>query len=434
MGATFDGGVFFDIDDPAAGSQFDSGTNGAGPFQDSNNPDISLRQRDVLPSYVTFGAGADATGISGGWGYQTVVDDFDDPTISPGGAADRDFDDTLGFETGVLAAADAGSGTAAMVDLTVGAGAPSQVVIGIFTDNLDSTAFVPTSFTVTNGAESAALPLQAGNLNGDIYFATVDVSATDVISIAATGAGNFNTIAGILIGDSTGFVSPLAPNPTLTIDRDTGSLTLENNTDSSLDIVAYEILSAVGALDPGSWTSIADSDSNWIEFTAASDHDNLAEGKQPDLSGDTFANGATTISLGNAWLQNPTEDVTMRLALADNTLIPVDVIFTGNGDSPFTIGDLDFKNGVDVADWNLFKTFFGDDTSGLSTPEAYQAGDLNDDGTVNLIDANAFAAAFDLANGAGAFAAATSAVPEPTSPALVLLGFAGLGYVRKRVR
>jgi hypothetical protein len=295
---------------------------------------------------------------------------------------------------------------------------------------------------VTNGGDSAVLPLQAGNTNGDIYFATVDVSVSDVISISADGATSFNTIGGILIGDATGFISPLAPNPTLTIDRDTGLLTLENNTDSSLDIVAYEILSAVGALKPGngSWTSIADSDSSWIEFTAASDRDNLAEGQQPGGSGNTFANGGAQIGLGNAWLPNPTEDVTMQLGLADNTLIPVDVIFTGNGNSPFAIGDFNLMDGVNVADWNLFKTFFGSDTSGLSTAEAYRAGDMNHDDVVNLLDANAFAVAFDAANGAGAFAAAITAVPEPNSIALILLGVTilgygrGLGYNRRQIR
>ncbi|MGI9456088.1 MAG: PEP-CTERM sorting domain-containing protein, partial [Aeoliella sp.] len=433
VGSTFDGSLFFDIDDPADGTQFDSGTTEhAGGFSDSQNPDVSIRQRNVLPSYVTFGAGADVAGVSGGWNYQVVLDDFDDPNFAPGGAVDQDYDDTAGFSTGVLAANSGGA--TAMIDLTVGAGAPSDVVIGIYTDNLDSTAFVPTSFRVSNGAESATLPVQPGNLDGDLYFATVTgVSASDVITIAANGAANFNTIGGILVGDASSFVAPPAVNPTLTIDRATGSLTLENSTDSSLDIVAYEILSAAGALDPGSWTSIADSDSNWIEFTAASDRDNLAEGKQPDLDGDTLANGGGQIGLGNAWLQSPTEDVTMRLALADNTLIPVDVIFAGNGGAALSLGDLD-GGGVGLSDWNLFKPLFGGDLTGLSTVEAYQAGDFTGDGVVNLADARAFAASFDAANGAGSFLAATSAVPEPASMVLMLLGFVGFGVLRKQRR
>ena len=432
VGATFDGSLFFDIDDPEPGSQFDSGTNGAGPFQDSQNPDISIRQRNTLPSYVTFGAGADATGVSGGWGYQQVMDDFDDPTIGFGGDVDRDFDDTQGFETGVLAAGS--NSTTALIDLTVGTGAPSNILIGIFTDNLDSPAFVPTSIIVSNGAESTSLPTQSPNLDGDVYFATLTgVSENDVITISAFGATNFNTLGGILIGDATGFVSPLAPKPTLTIDRSTGSMLLENNTANSLDVVAYEILSNSGSLDPNTWESRADADSNWIEFTAPSDRDNLAEGKQPNLGGDTLANGGGQLSLGNGWIQNPTEDVTMRLGLADNSLMDVDVIFVGNDDSPLQVGDLNFINGVEADDWNMMKAFFGSDTTGLSTPEAYQAGDLNNDGTVNFLDVNAFAAAFDAANGVGAFAALAS-VPEPASVLLMACGLVGIGIGRKRIR
>ena len=50
-----------------------------GPQSSGSPDDLVNNQRNNLPDYVTFGAGADLQGTSGGWGYQQVIDDFGGP-------------------------------------------------------------------------------------------------------------------------------------------------------------------------------------------------------------------------------------------------------------------------------------------------------------------------------------------------------------------
>ena len=114
-------------------------------------------------------------------------------------------------------------------------------------------------------------------------------------------------------------------NPILTINRETGEMTLLNNTNAPVNTTIYTIESnSAGALNPAQWLSITDNyDSNsgtpsvdptteWFELTEAAERDNLSEAQ--DVSG----NGATIIdnqsfSLGTPWIRSPLEDITMQM-------------------------------------------------------------------------------------------------------------------------
>lgn len=205
----------------------------------------------------------------------------------------------------------------------------------------------------------------------------------------------------------------------LEIDRTTGALSLMNNTGSAIDFKGYTITSVAGALDATEWTRVVDSDT-WSDTSATTDE--LGEGENPFVNGIQLTSGGTPISLGDAWITSPTEDLQMELVLNDDSTQAVSVSFVGNGDAPFELGDLDFMNGVTEADWPIYKAGFGQDLSGMSQAQGYAFGDLNGDGVNDHTDFALFETAFDDANGIGAFAAMLAGVPEPGSAMLVMLG------------
>ncbi len=231
----------------------------------------------------------------------------------------------------------------------------------------------------------------------------------------------------------------------LTVDRSTGGMVLSNNTVNEYQLTTYSVRSDdVGALDPSTWLSVAenydsnnggevDGTSSWTEFTNPADRDNLSEGQDIGGEGALFANG-DSIDLGNAWIRNPTEDLTMQLLveneLGDSELVEVAVEFTG---SAALVGDFDFANGVDPADWAILQSGFSSDVSNLSLAEKYQMGDINQDGAINLLDAKLFAVAYDDFNGPGSFASlGSSAVPEPATVLLLATTAAALVIARTR--
>jgi hypothetical protein len=76
-------------------------------------------------------------------------------------------------------------------------------------------------------------------------------------------------------------------------------------------------------------------------------------------------------------------------------------------------GDLNNDFLIDVADWNLFKSNFGIDTSSMGPVDARLAGDLNADGAIDFGDAREFARLYEAANGTGSLAELAVVVPEP---------------------
>ncbi|QDT00814.1 PEP-CTERM sorting domain-containing protein [Adhaeretor mobilis] len=190
--------------------------------------------------------------------------------------------------------------------------------------------------------------------------------------------------------------NPFSDLLTLEVNRDTGVTKLINTTGATLSGITSGTLSSdVGAVNSGSINAPPSS---------------LAIGAE------------VTLSTGSGpWIKNNTEDLLYEL-VASGVTRSANVNFVGNGGQRFDVGDLDFMNGITAADWNIFIAGAETDLSALTVAEAYQAGDLDGDGVNSVVDFDIFKAAFDEANGVGAFQAMLASVPEPSSFLLVAFG------------
>lgn len=222
--------------------------------------------------------------------------------------------------------------------------------------------------------------------------------------------------------------------PTLTVNRDSGSLTLQNGQTAS-QVVGYSIQSAFGSLDQAGWTTITnnidappggdgsfDNDDEWTVLTATGSHGDLSEFEFDGGDGGSMAVGEfLTLSSGDAWIQSPTEDLTMELKLDDGSTVSVAVQYEGNGGDSFARSDLNFDGNINGLDWPVLRDNSNVDLSSFSLAEAYARGDLDGDGDNDYRDYLQFRTDFNTANGAGAFEAFIgSAIPEPCSTVLLV--------------
>ncbi len=244
--------------------------------------------------------------------------------------------------------------------------------------------------------------------------------------------------------------NPLTDLVEVVIDRDDATITLLNNTGVALsNLESIEIASANGSLNVSGWKSVAgnydnsgtgnglvDSDGTWSVVTSTP---SLLEEVSDGGNGGALGVGAVVpLSLGinenGAWLQSPFEDVTVTLNFSGGVARTANVAFEGNGGSRFPLGDFDFNGEITVNDWTILLANGEADLGGLSRVQAYQLGDLSGDNANNIIDVGLFKEAFDFNNGAGAFAAMISQIPEPNTKVLLLLGIvtAVLGWRYQR--
>lgn len=228
--------------------------------------------------------------------------------------------------------------------------------------------------------------------------------------------------------------------PTLTINRDTGAVTLSNQ-QAAIQVFSYSITSASGGLNPANWTTVAghfdsagngsfDSNDTWsttaLTKTAITEEEPFGDGGAED--GGTL--GTVTFSANGGWIKSFREDVAITTQALVNgvptTLIP-DIKYVGNGGLPFKRSDLNFDNAINGNDWIVFRNnnLVALDPN-LSDAQTAALGDLNGDGVSNFLDFRLFQADFDAANGVGALNALVSAVPEPSSIALSLSAVSGL--------
>ncbi|MCA9188041.1 MAG: discoidin domain-containing protein, partial [Planctomycetales bacterium] len=230
--------------------------------------------------------------------------------------------------------------------------------------------------------------------------------------------------------------------PVLEINRDTGNATLRNNTANDLTISTLSIRSTRGSLNPAQWNSISgnqdsnngggfDPDDEWYQFAPGSANE-LSEGT---LGAQTLVKQSTVVNLGNIWSKNPVEnDLSGRMLLSDNeTLVNLQIRFTGNGGEAFAIGDLNFDGSVNALDWSIHRDNAFSDMSGLNLVQSYQRGDYDGDGDSDLDDFSTFVNAYEAANGAGSFAALNS-VPEPTFALLLMPILGALAWGRRRIK
>jgi hypothetical protein len=221
--------------------------------------------------------------------------------------------------------------------------------------------------------------------------------------------------------------------PVLVINRDTGAISVTNQSGSAIQLKGYSINSAAGSFNPATWTSIDagnafDPNGTWTPQSSTAT--NLAESVTsgtPD--GGTLAVPPAVGSsrgIGTPWLKTPIEDVTFSFTL--------DGDITGNGLVQYTgtaisRSDLNGDGSINATDWGLFVPNSFTSLTGQSAVAAYRKGDLDGDFDNDYNDFKLFKADYIAVNGLEAFAA-LGVVPEPSS--LVLLTFAASMMVAVR--
>ena len=253
------------------------------------------------------------------------------------------------------------------------------------------------------------------------------------------GSGDIFQFAELELFDTFAFESLIA-----IVDRDSGEITLKNDNSTPVTVTAYSVTSAAGALNSDVWTSISgntdggsgdgsvDNDP-WVRFTETGARGDLSEAEDPSGDGTVLAAGQE-ISLGNAWIRGPAEDLAVDFLLDDLTALSVPVIYEGNNNNSFALGDLSFDGAIDAADWQAFKDGQGTDFSTIiSAAESYTFGDLDSDFDHDLHDFALFEQLYDAAVGPGALQRLILGVPEPATGMLLLAALAfGSASIRRR--
>lgn len=219
--------------------------------------------------------------------------------------------------------------------------------------------------------------------------------------------------------------------PVLVVNRDTGAISLANQTGSAVQIKGYSITSAAGSLNPAAWTSIdaTNFDTNGTWTAQSSTSLNITE----SVTGGTLDGGpiapSSSRSIGSPWRETPFEDLVFNITLGDGTTAGGIVQYTGAAP---TRGDLNGDGLLTAADWNAFLqnsyTAFGADPAAI----AYLKGDLDGDKDNDYADFKIFKADFIAANGEAAFAALGAAIPEPATLVLTALASVAVAAAGRR--
>jgi hypothetical protein len=221
---------------------------------------------------------------------------------------------------------------------------------------------------------------------------------------------------------------------TLTVDRDTGALTLSNPTAESVGIRGYTIASAAGAIQPTAITSPVtghydappmgdgsiDPDGDWQITSPGGSAAQFAEASL-DSGGALAAGQSIVLSPADGWLASPFEDLQLTLTLADGSTAPGAVLYAG---LPFARSDFNADGAINAGDWPALRDHHLTDLSGFSLAQGYVRGDLDGDLDNDIHDFRTFKADYEQANGPGSFARLNSRVPEPAAGCFLAIAFA----------
>lgn len=256
-----------------------------------------------------------------------------------------------------------------------------------------------------------------GRLDLTSIISTLDRSTVRSFEIDHVGSDKFMLLQEIRATSFDGILP--GPRPVLRIDRQTGEMTLANESQdgSPLTLSAYSIVSANGdSLVANNWRSLAefgDADSggaiddthNWVALTAPGSTRDLSEVESPTGDGITLAMGES-LSLGRGWNRAEVEDVSMSLVDGNEELTQANVVFDGE----FLPGDYNEDDAVTESDYDSWRQQYG--TTGVNL-----AADGNLDKVVDAADYVAWRDNLGLTT----VARQTLAIPEPKGFILAML-------------
>ncbi|WP_428305735.1 PQQ-dependent sugar dehydrogenase [Lacipirellula sp.] len=214
----------------------------------------------------------------------------------------------------------------------------------------------------------------------------------------------------------------------VTVNRDTGAITLTNNTTAAVNLTSLTINSPFGAINPTALTPITghydstgngsvDGNNPWQITSAAGNNLTFTEVTTGD-AGTLGVGQQIVLSAGGGWLKSPMQDLAISLVVNGSPLATT-VAYAGNGGHAFNRSDLNFNGTLTAADWAVFLTGAYTNLSGLSKAESYAFGDLDGDGDSDFVDFRLFKQDYDAVNGVGAFVVMSGIVPEPSATVLI---------------
>jgi len=223
-----------------------------------------------------------------------------------------------------------------------------------------------------------------------------------------------------------------APLPVLVVNRETGAISVANQSAGNIQLKGISITSAAGALNPAGFVSIDAGnvfDPNGTWTTQSLTNTAITESVTGGTTDGGSLNANSSRPIGTPLLRTPFEDLAFSFTLGDNSVATGQVQYTG---SLATRSDLNGDNDVTGADWALFFPNSYTTFTGQPAAQAYLKGDLDGDLDNDFADFRLFKADFIASNGEAAFAAMVGAVPEPSSVALLAVASLALASFRRR--
>jgi hypothetical protein len=207
-------------------------------------------------------------------------------------------------------------------------------------------------------------------------------------------------------------------NLVLVIDPATGNAQVQNQSNLSVNIDGYKIISGSGSLLPanGKWLSLDDDNragGDWRESNPTVNQ--LAELKPSGSS--LMTGGATFLSMGQMFKTvgaGGTQDLVFEYLIPGESVFRQGVVVYGALTTPSLAADFNHDNTVNGLDLAIWKGAFGSGSAGDAD------GDSDSDGNDFLVWQRQFGLSVTPS------VAAATGVPEPTAAALAVLGALGL--------